>query len=307
MGGPPVIDVDRIEAQLAALAGTAEPLPVAAGPVPAPTPAPARRPAAPSKPVKPAAPPKRRDRATSPPLMMTVRELVELGRFDEVTGRIAARTMPLDKVTWTTMLALLEGRSASVQSGVRELVALADAGDAEARARAWIQRFWAAFEWGTDPERYDVLDHCRERAYRFDDLDWWGQLTLLLAAFGKTDEATRAFDQVLPWLGAVASGPVAIDVVTNLIEAAAWMGDADRAAAAGRLLRVPEGRLVVVGEAVVCKGSVDRYLALAHAATGRWGEAAACFRSAEEAHRAMGAELLLARTLRQASGSPVAA
>ena len=114
-------------------------------------------------------------------------------------------------------------------------------------------------------------------------------------------------DEALPRLGGVTKDPVAIDVATNLVEAAAWMGDADRAAAAGRLLRVPVGRLVVVGEAVVCKGSVDRYVALAHAAAGRWGEAAACFRSAEEAHRALGAELLLARTLRQASGSPVAA
>lgn len=239
--------------------------------------------------------------------MATVRELVELGRLDEVDARIAARTVPLDKVTWTTMRALLEGRSDAVQSGIRDLMALAAAGDAEAGARAWVQRFWAAFEWGTDAERYNVLDHCRERAYRFDDLTWWGQLTLLLAAFGKSDEAARAFDEALPQLGGGAKVPVATDVVTNLIEAAAWMGDADRVAAAGRLLRVPEGRLVVVGEAVVCKGSVDRYAALAYAATGRWGEAAAAFRSAEEAHRALGADLLLARTLQQASNSPVAA
>lgn len=300
MGGSPVIDVDRIEAQLAALTATAQPVPVATPPAPAP---PARKTVAP----KPAAPPKRRHDAAGPPPMATVRELVEVGRLDEVDARIAARTVPLDKVTWTTMRALLEGRSDSVQSGICELKAMGDAGDAEAAARAWVQRFWGAFEWGTDGERYDVLDHCRERAYRFDDLGWWGQLTLLLAAFGKTDEAARAFDEALPRLGAVAKDPVAIDVVTNLIEAAAWIRDADRAAAAGYLLHVPAGRLVVVGEAVVCKGSVDRYAALAHAATGRWGDAAVCFRRAEEAHRAMGAPLLLERTLKQASGSPVAA
>jgi hypothetical protein len=314
MGGPPVIDVDRIEAQLAAIAGAADPVPVTVRtpPVPAPTPAPApkpapRRAATPRAAAPKAAEPKRRRHVAGPPPMATVRQLLELGRIEEVDARIAARSVTRDTLTWTTMRALLEGRSDSVATGIRELSELGRSGDAEALARSWIQRFWAAFEWGTDGERYDVLDHCRTRAYRFDDLEWWGNLTLLLAAWGKTDEATRAFDQALPLLGGTATDPVAIDVVTNLIEAAGGMNDADRAAAAGRLLRVPAGRLVVVGEAVVCKGSVDRYSALVHAAQARWGEAAACFRSAEEAHRALGAGPLLARTLHQASGSPVAA
>lgn len=30
----------------------------------------------------------------------------------------------------------------------------------------------------------EVLEHCRERAYRFDELHWWANLTLLLTATG---------------------------------------------------------------------------------------------------------------------------
>jgi len=60
------------------------------------------------------------------------------------------------------------------------------------------------------------------------------------------------------------------------------------------------GRLVVVGPAVVCKGSVERYRALGLAARGRPVEAAECFRMAADAHRAMGAGPLLDRTHRQA-------
>ena len=176
--------------------------------------------------------------------------------------------------------------------------------DPEAWDRYWLQRLWAAFEWGTEEERFDVVDHCRER---FDDLPWWGNLALLLAAMGKHDEATRAFDDAMRLVEAGADDAVRLDVVSNLVEAATLLGDAGRVVAAARHLHGPAGGLVVVGDGVVCKGSVDRYLGLGHAALGQWADAAECFRSAEAAHRSMGAEPLLARTLRQASGALVAA
>ncbi len=160
---------------------------------------------------------------------------------------------------------------------------------------------------GTEEERYDVLDHCRTRAYRFDDFQWWGNLTLLLAVMGKHDEALRAFDEVSPVLAGAAKHPAWLDVITNLIEAASVLGDPTRVAAAGRSLRWPEDRLVVVGPGVVCKDSVERYRALVHVANGRWDKAGECFRRAEAAHRAIGAGPLLQRTLQQASATSVAA
>ena len=288
-GEPPVIDLDRIEAQLAAAVTEEAGSPratVRRAPAPAPTP---------------------RARPRPQPVPAGVRELLELGLLDQVDARIAATTDRLDQTTWATMRALLHGRRDAVRVGVDALARLAQDGDREALARAWTVRYWDALEWGTNDERHDVLDHCRERAYRFDDLSWWGNLTLLLAAMGKQDEAVRAFDQALPLAAGAPRDGVRLDVITNLVEAAALLGDAGRVAIAGRELRVATGTLVVVGDAVVCKGSVDRYLGLVHAAVGQWGEAAEYFRSAESAHQSLGAERLLARTRQQASGILAAA
>jgi tetratricopeptide (TPR) repeat protein len=221
----------------------------------------------------------------------------------EAEAAMASSSHPRDALTWATMRALLDGRQDAVRRGVDELRRLAErTDDAEAWDRYWLQRFWAAFEWGTDEERFEVLDHCRERAYRFDEVPWWGNLTLLLAAMGKQDEAIRAFDAALQLPDAQG-----LDPLTNLIDAGALLGDAGRVALAFRSLGAPEGRLVVVGPGVVCKGSVDRYRALGLASLGRWDEAGHAFRSAEAAHRAIGARPLLERTIRQASGSLVAA
>lgn len=270
-----MIDIDRIDEQLAAaLVGEA-----------------GRRPPA----------PRRRPHVDAP---LTPPQLLELGRLEEADAATAAAAHPRDALTWATMRALLEGRQEAARTGVEELHRLAQrTDDPVAWDRYWIQRFWVAFEWGTAEERFDVIDHCRERAYRFDELPWWGNLTLLLAGMGKVDEATRAFDEA----HALAAHVPALDAVTNLVEAAAGLGDAGRVAAVSRTVRWPEGRLVVIGDGAVCKGSVDRYRALVFAAGGRWKEAGDCFRAAESTHQAIGAQPLLARTRQQASGTAVAA
>lgn len=304
-----MIDLDQMDEQLArAVTGTPT-RPAEPGPrpeAPPPVPAPARAPA----------PPRRRHRpagaAVSGPAAAAqvrgVRELLELGLLEEADARIAGATDRRDALTWVTMRALLDGRQDASRAGIGDLRALARSGDdGEAEGRYWLQRFWAAFLWAGDDERYDVLEHCRNRAYRFDDLPWWGNLTLLLATMGKADEAGRAFDATSALLGPVARDGLWLDVVTNLIEGAALMGDADRMAVAHRALTWPEGRMVVVGPAVVCKGSVERYRGLALAVLGRQAEAAGCFRSAASAHRAMGAAPLLARTVEQSRGALVAA
>jgi tetratricopeptide (TPR) repeat protein len=237
-----------------------------------------------------------------------VRGLLELGLIGEVDARIAAATDPRDGVAWTTMRALLDGREDAARAGVEALAAHARAtDDAAVWERYWIQRFWVAVEWGTVPERYDLLDHCRERAYRFDELGWWGDLTLLLATVGNTDEAARAFDVALALLGSQAKDDAWLDAATNLVEAAALLGDASRAGLVHGRVVWPEGRMVVVGPAIVCKGSIDRYRALGLAALGRWAEADECFRAAAAAHREIGAGPLLARTLRQADRARAAA
>ena len=298
-----MINLDEMEARLAAALTEAVGRP----------PAESRRPRVPAStppqasPPSPTPEPRRRPHAKAAQ-PSSARELLELGLLEEADATMSAVSNPRDALSWTTMRALLDGRQDLARTGVEELRRLAQrTDDAEAWSRYWVQRFWAALQWGADDERYDVLDHCRDRAYRFDDLQWWGNLALLLAAMGKTEEAARALDDALRLLAAATSEAVRLDVVTNLIEAAALLGDPGRVTAARRHLRWPAGRLVVVGEGAVCKGSVDRYLGLSHAALGHWAEAGECFRSAEAIHRSLGAGPLVARTVQQASGSLAAA
>lgn len=231
-------------------------------------------------------------------------DLLELGRIDEVEARIASTTDRLDALTWTTMRSLLLGHRAPVTAGIEKLGELARASEArEPWERYWIQRFWAAFEWGSPDERLAVLEYCRERAYRFDELHWWANLTLLLAATGAHDEAFSAFDETQRYTSRVPKDAVWLDEVTNLIDAAALLGDPDRLAACHRALRWPDGRVVVVGNGIVCKGSVDRYKALGCAVLGKHKQADRYFRSAEALHLDIGAGALLARTRRQAAES----
>jgi len=251
---------------------------------------------------------KTRRRAARKTRSMGLPALLELGMIDEVEARMASTTDRLDALTWANMRSLLLGHREPATAGIEKLGELARIGQArDPWERYWIQRFWAAFEWGGHDERLEVLDHCRDRAYRFDELHWWANLTLLLAATGKHEEAFSAFDQTQKFLNGVAKDRVWLDELTNLMEAAALLGDPDRLAACHRALRWPDGRVVVVGNGIVCKGSVDRYKALGYVSLGKWKQADRYFGTAESLHQEIGAGPLLARTRQQASGSLVAA
>src|SRR5215212_4414496 len=104
---------------------------------------------------------------------MSLPALLEAGMIDEVEARIASTTDRLDALTWATMRSLLLGHREPAAAGVGKLGELARTSQArEPWERYWIQRFWAAFEWGGPDERFEVLEHCRERSYRFDELHW---------------------------------------------------------------------------------------------------------------------------------------
>jgi len=210
-----------------------------------------------------------------------------------------------DAAGWAVMRALLVGREDVARAAIEESKALDDAsglaqsGHPGGQDRSWAQRFAVASTWGDDHERYDVLNHCRQRAYCDGDIAWHGRLTLLLAILGRTDEARREFDSAIGVVqGASATDAEWLDLATDLAEAAAVLGDADRSDLARRgLVRAGPSPVVVVGRAWVCKGSAARYRALAEATAGAIDEADGTFRSAAEAHRRLGAEVLLARTL----------
>jgi len=205
-----------------------------------------------------------------------------------------------DAAGWAVMRALLAGRETAARASLEEARAL-DLLDRHpgGKDRHWNQRLAIALTWGDDNERNDVLDQCRERAYCQGDDAWQGRLTLLLAVLGRAGEAGREFDAGINAVLDTSTHDAGwLDLATDLAEAAAVLGDGRRAGLARRgLARVGTASLVVVGRAWVCKGSVARYHALATAAAGEVDVSDGYFRTAAEAHRHLGAEVLLARTL----------
>lgn len=234
--------------------------------------------------------------------------LVAEGRLAEADVHIAAhaelaarRGGPADRrdaAAWVSMRALLDGRGDDARAGADTVLRLGrEADDPDAWSRHLAQRFWIVLEWGTEDERFTLLDQCRTLAYTHGELPWQGALTLLLARLGRWDEARRDLDATAAGCEGLPRDAVWLDLVTNLADAAATMGDAERARSLHlQLARVPD-QLVVVGRAWVCKGSVNRYRAGLAAALGSWAEADESFRAATDAHRALGARPLLARTL----------
>src|SRR5947209_6909170 len=143
-----MIDLDHMEAQLVrATTGVAPPrrVPLRPGPVPAPRraardhrppppaveadprPARSRRRAAAPQPEpapEPEPAPRAHGRAHRPEPVATVAGLLEAGRLVEVDDRIAGTTDERDRLTWTTMRALLAGRRDEAGAGVHRLAEL---------------------------------------------------------------------------------------------------------------------------------------------------------------------------------------
>ena len=202
------------------------------------------------------------------------------------------------------MQALLEGRVHDARRGLDDALRVGrHAADPEARSRHLTQQFWLVLEWGDEDEQYALLDECRARAYTHGELPWLGALTLLLAHLERRDEASRELEAAIAECQSLPPSPCRLDILTNLAEAAFLLGDATRAALLRKWFATVPEQLVIVGGGAVCKGMLRRYRAQVAAVLGGWDEADKGFRAAVDAHRALGARPLLARTLRQWGGT----
>jgi hypothetical protein len=75
---------------------------------------------------------------------------------------------------------------------------------------------------------HDLLDHCRERAYRHDDLQWRAALTLLLARTGRLVEARVEYEATSSRFRTIGNPPMSwIDVGRTLSEAEAILAGGD--------------------------------------------------------------------------------
>lgn len=302
-GGPP---------PLPGAVGVARPVPVAAPAGPkGPRPPKAVRVAKPAprpKTPRPAPTPARPTGSTPAPAQQGawIASLLRDGRLAEADHHIARHAALAlesrephrrqDAATWAAMRALLDGDEAKARASMADAArAGAEARDPETQDRHWLQRFWIAMEWGDEAEQDELLDHCRERAYRYDDLEWRSPLTLALARLGRNGEAERDFDVAFEALRRTGR----VELMCLLAESAGILGDPERAGRVQRHLEGSRDTLMVLGQGWVCLGARARYQAQTAAATGAWAQADERFATAVEVHRDIQAQPLLARTLRE--------
>ncbi|HEX2192161.1 MAG TPA: hypothetical protein VHH09_03130 [Acidimicrobiales bacterium] len=203
-----------------------------------------------------------------------------------------------DAAAMSAMVALLDGRQAEARSASDAVLALTpETGDRQGTDVYWAQRLWIVLEWGAEDEHGELLDYCRERAYRDDDPAWMGTISLLLARAGRVDEARAAFDAASRALDTGPGSAAWLDLATDLAETAALLADAGRAATVTRALARTAVPPVTMGRGWVCKGATARYRGLLAAALARWDEADRAYREAVAVQRSIGAGPLLARTL----------
>ena len=125
---------------------------------------------------------------------------------------------------------------------------------------------------------------------------WWGLLAFVHAELGRAQAARAALERLPEDLSSLPRDANWLPTMAYIAEACALLGDESRAHALQALLAPYAERNVIVGPAVVCLGSLSRQLGLLAATTGRTQQARAHLQAALDAHTAMGARALLART-----------
>ncbi|MDP8960218.1 MAG: tetratricopeptide repeat protein, partial [Actinomycetota bacterium] len=201
---------------------------------------------------------------------------------------------------WRGMRALMEGRLADCERFTAETRALGrQAGSADADLLADAQHLGWLIESGHEQQARDLL--ARSLNDSGDGPNAEPFMVSLLARSGRLAEA----QVILSRLSAEDFSRLEVEDPTWLLAMCmlAWgcaeIGDAGAGAKVYDLLLPYEQRFALSGPGAVTVGSVSRYLGLLAHSLGRFREAHAHFGRALEAHRRVGASLLIAHTLRQ--------
>lgn len=126
---------------------------------------------------------------------------------------------------------------------------------------------------------------------------WRAGLALLRADTGRPRDARPLLERFVPGPEIVLDrDPSWLPTLALLAEVASLVGDAARAAVIADALRPYVDRMVVMGTAIACYGSVARHAGLAEAAAGRSDAAERLLERALEANERLAAPALAART-----------
>ncbi len=194
--------------------------------------------------------------------------LVDADRDRKLHAQLARRTGDRrhlrDAAMWSATWALLEGRSRTALTQTDQALGLGQQiRDPESSSIYWTQQLHLLLDWGADGERDGLVDVWRDLVRSHDhDPAWRASLALLLTRIGRLDEARAELEDLLTVDGA--DFPLDrnwVATVAALGEVAAELNDR-RCAALAKSLWPYRRRLIVVGPAVVCRGSVARVVGL---------------------------------------------
>jgi tetratricopeptide (TPR) repeat protein len=234
-----------------------------------------------------------------------ITDLVELGDLqaaDEESAVYAQRAEHLKQpfylwflTVWKAMRAGMEGRFDEAERLAHQALTIGQRAQDLDAAQCFTAQI-LAFRGGRGLK--DVEASTRELVEQYRTIPAWrAALALIYADAGLKTEARQEFEYFAAhdfanlrrdreWLGAIAS----------LSQVCAFLRDAQRAATLYQLLLPYADRYVVVGPALVCLGSADRFLGLLATTMKRWEEAQGHFNAALQGNTRIGARPLVALT-----------
>lgn len=221
-------------------------------------------------------------------------EIRGFAALSEVLGQpLYAWYVPL----WRGMRALMDGRLADCRRWLDDAAAVgADAGSHNSFLLTTTLRWCLLAETGDGPAVAALADGL--------DLDeepgvWAAVASALMAAeAGRLAEARMRLDSAAARLAGAPRDSEWLPMLTQVADLIGHLGGHSIAAWTYEALRPHADRIVVEGIGAALRGSVHRPLGLLAAALGEHQQATAHFTAARDAHRVMGAPLLVARTLR---------
>jgi DNA-binding CsgD family transcriptional regulator len=222
-----------------------------------------------------------------------------LSRHAQLAAQLHHRLGLRDAELWAGMRAMLGGRFADAELHIERARDLGDtARDPATDSIYWVQRYWLAVERCDPREMDDMVEVCeRIVATNRDVPAWRAALAMLHARRGDHQPARVEFDRVATDNFAhIPRDVVWLNAMTYLAETCAFIGDTDRAPLLYTALKPYASRLALIDRALVCKGSVERFLGLLAATTDNRDKAKHYLTHALSTHDAMGAHPLVERT-----------
>lgn len=201
---------------------------------------------------------------------------------------------------WRGTRALIEGRLDTAERLTARVEEIGQRGGSmNAQLVADAQRLQLLLERGRPGDAYELLGRFLDDPEGGPNADAW--LALPLMRMGRHAEARAVLDRLTAnEFGLVMDGAW-LEVIASVAEACAEAGHREGARTLLPILEPYADRFATGATGGICLGSMSRMLALLTHCAGKLDESDAYFRRALAAHRAAGAALLVAHTLRQYS------